>query len=115
MAGDAKRFQDTEFSPYKPFIEVNGKTILDWTLFSIPNIRAHDICFAIREDHDKLYDVKKQLKGTYPDCHVVKFFQPTRGNLETAMLSVMQWIPDNTQEPLLIMDSDNFFNGMHLL
>ena len=43
MAGSGKRFKGSGYGPYKPLIEVKNKTILKWTIESLPSLKSKDI------------------------------------------------------------------------
>ena len=108
MAGDAKRFNNTEFTEIKPLIKVNGKEIVKWTTDSIPNLTS--LTFAVRTEHN----VKDRLKNIYgPDVKFVEFEKITRGNLETAYLSCNG--DKNQFNDILFLDSDNKYDGKELL
>ena len=111
MAGAGQRFVDAGYTTSKPLIEVDGKTILEWTMSSLPFIQDCHLTFAIRSHHNANGELEAFLKNTYgADTDIVSFDELTRGNLETAWLS-LESIPDN--ESLFILDSDNWYNGVH--
>jgi len=119
MAGDGKRFQNTKYeNTIKPLIKIKDKTILEWTTDSLPFLKTsleNDLCFAIRTEHDKNHNLTEFLKKTYgTQIKIVYFDNLTRGNLETAFLSVKK-IFNNSDRELLILDADNFYNGKNFL
>lgn len=112
MAGDATRFINSKYQSFKPLIPVKGKTILEWTLSSIPSLleNGNKIHFAIRYDHDIQYGITEFLEKTYGNTiEIIRFNALTRGNLETAFFSSFN-IKDKSL-PVLILDSDNYYNG----
>lgn len=122
MAGEGKRFSDVGMTEHpKPFLEVNGKPIVEWTTRSLPFIRhyneegdcvdSHQLFFAIREDLDAKYI--DQLKTIYgQDINTITFKKTTRGNLETAYICTSVMDPNI---PLLILDSDNKYQDQNIL
>ncbi|MDO8611183.1 MAG: sugar phosphate nucleotidyltransferase [bacterium] len=113
MAGDAVRFTNSEYKEFKPLISVKGKRIVKWTTDSLPiiDIGNHDLFFAIRKDHDIKFDVKRKIKETYKNQNI-NFFEfecLTPGNLATAYFSALNFEDDD--EDILILDSDNMYNG----
>jgi len=115
MAGDGKRFIDAGYTKtIKPLIEVNGKTILEWTLDSIPDLSTkHKLNFAIRTEH---VGVEDWLKNTFGESVGIKTFETlTRGNLETAYQSCQDLFGNCLDSELLILDSDNHYDGSKLL
>lgn len=123
MAGDGKRFTDEGITTPKPFIEVKGKPILEWTTRSLPFIsHAYDdldftiapdnLFFAIRQEHEDA-GYCKYLREMYgEDINFIVFQKTTRGNMETAYVSTLSMSPD---EPLLILDSDNKYDDEGLI
>jgi len=124
MAGEGRRFSDVGVTVPKPLLEVNEKTILEWTTRSLPFIQHADqvleqpiypeqLYFAVREDHEE-FGVTDYLKKTYgSDVNIVSFKRTTRGNLETAYITGA--IIENCDDPLLVLDSDNKYNDNGLL
>lgn len=120
MAGDGKRFVDAGYKTIKPLIEVKNKTILEWTTRSLPFIKHYgestvninyELAFAIRTEHEKIYNLSNKLKEIYGnDIKINKFQKITRGNLETAYISIKNLFSDSNDE-LLILDADNHYNG----
>ncbi len=116
MAGDGKRFVDAGYTEkIKPLIEVNGKTILEWTIDSIPGLKENKLNFAIRTEHNKDNNLIEWLVTTYKKTGLKSFDSPTRGNLETAYLSCLELFKNNLDSELLILDSDNHYDGSKLL
>lgn len=116
MAGRGQRFRDKGYNKPKPLIEVNGKTILQWTTESCPYIN-HDgkgqgdhinLHFAVLQEHlDEGLD--KFLYSIYGrNIEIISFKEITRGSLDTAMQAVSKmWYKEY---PLLVLDADNKYN-----
>lgn len=113
MAGRGQRFVDAGYTIPKPLIKVNGKTILQWTTESCPYIKHNgtnqsvNLYFAVLQEHiDAGLDTF--LYSVYGNnITIVPFTKVTRGNLDTAYISCNQMLDDD----LLILDSDNKYNG----
>jgi NDP-sugar pyrophosphorylase family protein len=124
MAGEGRRFTEAGITTPKPLVEVNNKTILEWTTRSLPFIQHMDqtidvpiyseqLYFAIREEHEQ-YGMSDYLKRVYgSDINIVSFKKSTRGNLETAYFVAA--LIDNEDDPLLVLDSDNKYDGTGFL
>ena len=117
MAGEGKRFTDVYGQDcYKPFVEVNGKTILEWTLSSIPEIQKFSVDFVIQAKHEKKFQVIKRLRQIFSSSlnyDVLILQYPTQGNLETAYLFNNYY--NDSEEDILFLDSDNYYDGSKLI
>lgn len=118
MAGDGKRFTDAGITTSKPLITVNGKTILQWTLQSLPfvadsergqgpSVPANSLYFAIRKEHEDAGVCEFLQKMYGEDINFIVFQRTTRGNMETAYISTLSMPAD---ESLLILDADNKYD-----
>jgi NDP-sugar pyrophosphorylase family protein len=116
MAGRGQRFRNNGYEKPKPLIEVNGKTILQWTTESCPYIR-HDgkgqedyikLHFAVLQEHlDE--GLGKFLYSIYGrDIEIIPFKEITKGSLDTAMQAASKML--RKEDPLLVLDSDNKYN-----
>lgn len=105
------RFVSAGFTTPKPFIEVKGKTILDWTMSSVSPLLGHNpLSFAIRSEHEAEHGFKEKLRKVYGQD--IKFFMadgPIRGNLYTG-LEVCQNLFKDKNQPVLFLDSDNKYD-----
>ena len=121
MAGHGKRFSNSGYTTPKPLIEVNGKTILEWTTESCPYITHNTgnqpdnikLYFAVLSEHlHAPYNMQERLHKIYgKNITIIPFETVTRGNLETARLACNHI---NSNEPLLVLDADNKYdhNGL---
>jgi choline kinase len=116
MAGRGQRFRDKGYDKPKPLIEVNGKTILQWTTESCPYIN-HDgrgqsdsikLHFAVLQEHldEGLDTFLYSIYGR--NIEIIPFNQVTGGSLDTAMQAASHM--SNKEYPLLVLDSDNKYN-----
>lgn len=116
MAGKGTRFKNEAYRrPYynvpKPFLRAHGKTIIEWTLSSLPWLDYRDLTFAVlKEDR-----VKQTLYSMFGNTiNVIEFDDVTRGNLDTAYQTVNLLNVDFNEE-LLFLDSDNYYDGNNVL
>lgn len=116
MAGRGLRFAEKGYTVPKPLIQVNGKTILQWTTESCPYIKHNNgnqdksinLCFAVLKEHLE-NGLEQYLKTVYGErIAIVAFEQITRGNLETASIACKEISFDD--DPILILDSDNKYD-----
>lgn len=108
MAGEGQRFKNVGYTVPKPFIETKGKMIYEHCLDSFGETYKNEtLIFAVRESH-KEYLARIQEKC--PNSKLVFFDKLTRGNLETAFLTLKKIENLNLELPLLILDSDNSGN-----
>lgn len=131
MAGRGSRFLDVqhlnpEYSKPKPLINIKGKPMVQWALESLPfvhlpyraaktkKIRVSPIklIFICRRDHEEDFGIAKLLKQIFTNHINVLFVKEiTRGAAETVLMA-KDYI--NTDEDIIISDSDHFFDGMNL-
>jgi len=114
MAGNGSRFENSEYKTLKPLINIKGKTILEWTLSSLPReeLEKQFITFAIRTEHDNQYNLVNFVSSLYPFTDYKMFSHLTRGNLDTAhsTISSQAYIGE---KPILFLDSDNLHSSQH--
>jgi NDP-sugar pyrophosphorylase family protein len=122
MAGAGSRFEQVGYPLPKPLIEVNDKHIIEWTTRSLPFIDHYNsqskqkIIFAIRQKDEDNFQITKRLTKIYGKKIDFKVFDNlTKGNLETAFLSLNKFSNIHHKEDLLILDSDNHYDGSNLI
>lgn len=110
MAGDATRFLNSKYNDLKPLINIKGQPIVKWTTDSL-GFDFSKITFAIRTDQNKKFLIEERLAYVYQKTNIdfCRFNSLTRGNLETAYFSTLNIV--DIDQPLLILDSDNKYNG----
>jgi choline kinase len=108
MAGEGQRFKNVGYEVPKPFIETKGKMIFVRCLESFgESFENENIIFAVRKSHEKYLPV---IQEKYKNSSLVIFDTLTRGNLETAFLTLKKAKNIDYDLPLLILDSDNSGN-----
>lgn len=102
----------------KPFQNVRGNAIIEWSLKSYQYlinkrlIKPHNLYFAILKKHDKKFFLSKKLKSFFgKKINIIRISKLTSGPAETALI-VATKIKNNN--PLIINDSDHYFNGNSL-
>ena len=103
MAGLGSRFAAAGYTFPKPLIDLQGRSMIQRVVENL-NIDAHYI-FLVQRSHFEQYDLGSMLTTVRPGCTIVLVDGLTEGAACTSLLA-KQYI-DN-QEPLLIVNSDQF-------
>lgn len=119
MAGKGSRFLDVantnpEYKKPKPLINVKGKPMVVWAIESLTKFKVDpsDLIFICRQDHEDEFNISKSLRDLFGDQIKMIFIdQITRGAAET-VLKAKEYI--NTNEDIIISDSDHYFDGSFL-
>ena len=117
MAGHGKRFKNTGITKPKFMIEVESKTLFEWSLDSLPIEISRKIIFVCLEKHEKEFSVGKFIKNTmnqkYPKINyeLVYLEKTTRGQVET-VLHAKQLI--YSESSLIIYNIDTHFISTRL-
>lgn len=119
MAGRGSRFldaadQNPEYARPKPLINIKDKPMVRWALDSLSafNIPTSKLVFICRRDHEDEFQISKSLKEIFAqDINVLFVEQITRGAAETVLIA-KDFI--NTDEDIIVSDSDHYFNGTPL-
>lgn len=104
MAGDGTRFNNG----FKPFINVKGIPLYQWSLKSLKSIKQYSLTFIIKEDDDKTFSIKKRLLKNHPNANVVILPKRTLGALDTCIQGIQDL---DLKLPLVILDCDLYFNS----
>jgi|21_taG_2_1085346.scaffolds.fasta_scaffold00154_16 dTDP-glucose pyrophosphorylase len=110
MAGAGQRFQDAGFDVPKPYIPIEGTPMIQWVVENLLEQQIHGTyIFLIQEEHLR-FDAEKTIinmfKNTPSSCYIITVPGLTAGQLCTALYA-REMI--NTDEQLLIVNSDNYF------
>ena len=117
MAGHGKRFKDAGISKPKFMIEVENKTLFEWSVDSLPVEISRKVIFVCLEEHEKEFNVsefiKNIMKKRYPKINyeIAYLEKTTRGQVET-VLHVKQLI--DSENPLIIYNIDTHFISTRL-
>jgi len=119
MAGKGSRFLDVsdsnpEYKKPKPLISILRKPMVTWAIKSLKefNLKPEDLIFICRRDHEDAHQISQALKDLFGNqIKIVLIDQITRGAAET-VLKAKEYI--NTDEDIIVSDSDHFFDGSFL-
>jgi len=104
MAGAGSRFKEVGYRLPKPLIDVNGKPMVQRVVENL-NINGKYI-FVVRKEHCEKYNIETLLRNTVANCEIVITDGITEGQACSALLA-SEYI--DSAEPLLIVNSDNYF------
>lgn len=115
MAGEGRRFREVGYMLPKMLIEAKGKTLLEWSVDSLPLGLCSRLIFVAQQKHEEEFRLSEKIKSIY-DNRVsslqFKFIDKlTRGQSETACLA--KHLIDLSQ-PLLIFNIDTQFSSSSL-
>ena len=109
MAGRGQRFVDAGYDLPKMLIPAHGKTLMEWSIDSLPlELCTNLVCIILRE-HEEEYRLSDKIMALYDDRFSIKFLfldQVTRGQAETVFLA--HHLFDDHKE-LLIYNIDTYF------
>ena len=105
MAGLGLRFRDAGYTVPKYQIEVNGKTLFDWSMSSLENFFGDTFIFLVRREDDATDFINAACDRMGIDAKIIQLEKLTRGQAETAMFASKFWSVD---EPLLIYNIDTY-------
>ena len=117
MAGQGKRFKDSGISKPKFMIEVQDKTLFEWSLDSLPLDISRKIIFICLEEHEKEFNVSKFIRNIMKERYcktnyeLIYLKKATRGQVET-VLHAKQLIDSETM--LIIYNIDTQFVSTRL-
>jgi len=117
MAGHGKSFKDAGISQPKFMIEVQNKTLFEWSLDSLQVEISRYIFFICLEEHVKEFSVSKFIKNIkkekYPKINYELFYleKTTRGQVETVLHAKLLIYSEN---PLIIYYIDTHFISTRL-
>lgn len=103
MAGAGTRFQQAGYTFPKPLIDVRGKPMIQVVVENL-NIEATFI-YVVQKEHRERYNLDTLLNLITPGCKVVEVDGITEGAACTTLLAKEHI---NTDEPLLMANSDQF-------
>ena len=98
MAGAGKRFQDAGYTVPKPFIDIKGKTMLEWSLESLYMKSSRFILIARTPQLLGYENVMEAIQKKY-SCVVIPIDALTQGMASSVLLAAEHI---NSEDPLLI-------------
>ena len=106
MAGKGSRFNSTGINLPKPLIDINGKSMIEWSLKNISGLNYSELIFIILKEHDVNFELsKKLLSFNMPKTSILMINDVTQGQLQT-VLSAKESI--QTEEDILISPTDTY-------
>lgn len=111
MAGAGSRFTEAGYSDPKPLLQARGKTLLEWSVDSLPLELSTNLIFVgLRKDQRLL---ERLIKARYSDYgpQFVWLDEGTRGQSETVLAATQRM---DYQAPLLIFNIDTTFRSKTL-
>src|SRR6187397_2406602 len=110
MAGEGRRFREAGYELPKMLIEAKGKTLLEWSIDSLPLNLCSRLIFVGQQKHEDEFQLSEKIKSIYSNrvssLHFKFIDEITRGQSETACLA--KNLIDLSQ-PLLIFNIDTQF------
>jgi dTDP-glucose pyrophosphorylase len=110
MAGEGRRFREAGYELPKMLIEAKGKTLLEWSIDSLPLNLCSRLIFVAQQKHEDEFQLSKRIISIYGNqvksVHFKFIDKLTRGQSETACLA--KPLIDLSQ-PLLIFNIDTQF------
>jgi len=110
MAGEGRRFREAGYELPKMLIEAKGKTLLEWSIDSLPLNLCSRLIFVAQQKHEDEFQLSKRIISIYGEqirsLHFKFIDKLTRGQSETACLA--KDLVD-LSEPLLIFNIDTQF------
>jgi len=115
MAGRGQRFIDAGYDVPKMLIKAKGKTLLEWSVDSLPLDLCETLIFILlkehQQDHQLIEFIKSKYHGPY-DLQFVQLDEVTRGQAET-VLKAKELL--NLKTDLLIFNIDTAFSSASLI
>jgi choline kinase len=115
MAGEGRRFLEVGYTLPKMLIKAKGKTLLEWSIDSLPLNLCTRLIFVAQHKHEDEFQLSEKIKTIYSNrvmsLHFKFIDKLTRGQSETAWLA--KDIVDLSQ-PLLIFNIDTQFSSSSL-
>ena len=115
MAGEGRRFREAGYELPKMLIEAKGKTLLEWSIDSLPLNLCSRLIFVAQQKHEDEFQISRKIISLYnarvKSLHFKFIDKLTRGQSETACLA--KHLVDLSQ-PLLIFNIDTQFSSSSL-
>ncbi|MEY4371016.1 MAG: hypothetical protein RIQ48_732 [Pseudomonadota bacterium] len=81
MAGDGKRFSDAGYNKPKPFIQINGKRMVEIVLENIVPKNVNKIILITRRNHN----TREELKNSNYNLQIIELEKLTGGSIQTIL------------------------------
>ena len=110
MAGLGSRFQKTHPNKFKPFIEVNGKPMIELVIENNNQLNNTKFIFIIRKELP-VYNLKKICKKLNINFEIISIDYLTKGSASTCLLAE-KFI--NNDIPLIITNCDQITEDLNI-
>ena len=113
-AGNGSRFQKDFPGIPKPLIRLNGKSLLEWSIDSLPLFSDDNLIIVVRKEHQVKERLAEELSAKFPFIQLkwLLLENLTRGQLETAYLTKELCNPSGG---IAIFNCDTYFESKTLL
>lgn len=113
MAGNGARFIQAGYKLPKMLLEAHGKTLLEWSVNSLPLQLANLVIFIGLAEHENKFLLQRRIEELYPNlnCRFMFIDKVTRGQAETVYLTMRLCNPDKS---IVIFNIDTFFSSSTL-
>jgi choline kinase len=112
MAGEGRRFREVGYELPKMLIDAKGKTLLEWSIDSLPLDLCSRLIFVGQQTHEDEFQLSEKIRSIYSNrvrsLHFKFIDKLTRGQSETACLA--KHLVELSQ-PLLIFNIDTQFSS----
>jgi NDP-sugar pyrophosphorylase family protein len=90
MAGEGQRFKEAGFDKPKPFIQINGRKMVEMVIDNITPVNVNEVILITRTHHN----CKEELNISPYKLNIIELDAPTEGSLQT-ILHAESFIKDN--------------------
>lgn len=109
MAGLGSRFKKAGYTVPKYMVEVNGKTLFEWSMISLidfnklPNVKY--IFIVRKENESKEFIIQEMKKLGVIDVSVIEIDYLTDGQATSALLAKSEW---NAEDEMVVYNIDTY-------
>ena len=113
MAGRGQRFVDAGYDKPKMLIEAHGKTLLEWSVDSLPLDLSSKLVFILLEEHEREHQLIDFIRSKYQQYNLdfVSLDDVTRGQAETVVMAKDRL---DINQDLVIFNIDTYFKSSSL-
>lgn len=111
MAGKGQRFVDAGYHIPKMLIVAKGKTLLEWSVDSLPLELCTNLVFVLLEEHQRMHNVIEFVQQKYQNRCKLSFVTlqgVTRGQAETVLKAKNKL---DVEKQILIFNVDTYFHS----
>ena len=108
MAGHGSRFADAGYEVPKPLITIGGRPMIELVIETVRPSRPHRFVFIAQREHAENYELGDRLNDLKLNFDLV-LLDGVTGGAACTVLEAQRHI--DTQEPMMIANSDQWFGG----